>query len=112
MEGLEEKLSAMLANPDLMRQIMTMAQSLGSAQADKPAEPPCPAPREPAIDPAMLQKMLPLIQGSGIDSNQQTLLCALEPYLAQERLRRLERAMRAAKLAGIAASFLGGGRHV
>ena len=109
MEGMEEKLGAILANPDMMKQIMSMAQSLGSPPPpEKPKEP---SP-EPGPDPAMLQQMMALIRGSGIDSCQQNLLCALEPYLTRERISRLERAMRAAKLAGLAAQFLGGGIHV
>ena len=110
MEGMEEKLGAILSNPDMMKQIMSMAQAFGSPPPppEKPKEP-C---AEPGLDPAMLQKAMALIQGSGIDSCQQNLLCALEPYLTRERISRLERAMRAAKLAGLAAQFLGGGIHV
>ena len=109
MEGMEEKLGAILANPDLMKQIMSMAQSLGSGPTPEAVPEPK---KESGPDPAMLQRAMTLIQGSGIDSSQRSLLCALEPYLTGERISRLERAMRAAKLAGLAASFLGGGAHV
>ena len=37
MDDMEEKLGAVLNNPQLMQQIMAMAQSLG---AEKPPEPP------------------------------------------------------------------------
>ena len=109
MEGMEEKLGAILSNPDMMKQIMSMAQALGTPPPTEHPQPPKP---EPGLDPAMLQKIMSLVQGSGIDSNQQNLLCALEPYLTRERICRLERAMRAAKLAGFAAQFLGGVHHV
>ena len=114
MEGMEEKLGAILSNPDMMKQIMSMAQAFGAPPPGSP--PPLEKPRdpctEPGMDPAMLQHALTLIRGSGIDSCQQNLLCALEPYLTRERISRLERAMRAAKLAGLAVQFLGGGSHV
>ena len=109
MEGMEEKLGAILGNPDMMKQIMSMAQALGSPP---PAEAPPSPPAEPGIDPAMMQQAMTLIRGSGVDPHQQSLLRALEPYLSHERIGRLQRAMRAAKLASLATQFLGGGYHV
>ena len=109
MEGMEEKLGAILGNPDMMKQIMSMAQALGSPP---PVEAPPPPPSEPGIDPAMMQQAMTLIRGSGVDPHQQSLLRALEPYLSRERIGRLQRAMRAAKLASLATQFLGGGNHV
>ena len=108
MEGMEEKLGAILGNPQMMQQIMALAQSMGS----QPQTPQPPAPSSPGPDPAMVQKMVSIIQGSGINSQQQALLAALDPYLTRDRISRLERAMRAAKLAGMATAFLGGGIHV
>ena len=58
---------------------------------------------------ATIQKITGLAQKSSIDSNQQALLRALRPYLAQERIVKLEKAMRAAKLANLASGFLGNG---
>ena len=106
---MEEKLGAILANPQLMQQIMSMAQSLGTPPPP-PKEPPAPQPR--GMDPALVQSILGMVQGAGIDCNQRALLDALCPYLSQDRIRRLERAMRAAKLAGLASGFLGGAGHV
>ena len=109
MEGMEDKLGAILGNPQMMQQIMSMAQALG---ASPPQEQPKPQPQAPGMDPAMLQNMMRIVQGSGIDSNQRALLKALDPYLTPDRLSRLERAMRAAKLANLASGLLGGGSHV
>lgn len=109
MEGMEDKLGAILGNPDMMKQIMSMAQALS---APPPSEAPPPPTTEPGIDPAMMQQAMTLIRGSGIDPHQQSLLQALEPYLSHERIGRLQRAMRAAKLASLATQFLGGGYHV
>lgn len=107
MEGLEEKLGAILGNPDTMQKIMTMAQSLG---AEAPREAPKEAPKEsfglPDIDLSMLKSMSGLAQQGSIDKNQQTLLKALSPYLSRQRITKLENAMRAAKMARFAAAAL------
>ena len=57
----------------------------------------------------MLQRLSGLARQSGIDSQQRTLLTALKPYLSDERVSKLEKAMRAAKLAKLASSILGSG---
>ena len=111
MEGMEEKLGAILGNPQMMQQIMSMAQALGASQPPPPETPQPPAP--PGIDPATIGKLAPLLRGTGIDRQQRDLLKALEPYLSQSRLERLERAMQATKLAALITGFLpGGGSHV
>ena len=106
MEGMEEKLNSILSNPQMMSQIMAMAQSFGSQPAEEtsPAPPP-----EPTFnfDPGLLQKVVGMAQQTGVDKNQQALLQALIPYLSRERITRLENAMRAAKIAGLATSFFG-----
>ena len=103
MEGMEEKLGAILGNPQMMQQIMALAQSMGT-----PSTTPDP-PKAPCPDTAMIQKIMAALQSSGVDCNQRALLDALDPYLTRDRISRLERAMRAAKLAGMATTFLGGG---
>lgn len=112
MDEMEEKLGSILSNPQLMQQIMTMAQSLGQSSAPPPA--PDPPPREdppalPQIDLGMVQKLSGLAGQSGVDRNQQALLKALGPYLSRDRVSKLERAMRAAKMAKLASAFLGSG---
>lgn len=112
MDGLEEKMNAVLSNPQMMQQIMTMAQALGSQNAPR-QEPKQESQRIaqalPDIDLGMLQKISGAMGQSGPDRNQQALLKALGPYLSQDRIGRLERAMRAAKMAKLAGSFLGPG---
>ena len=114
MEGMEDKLSALLGNPQLMQQIMSMAQSLGQSSPAPPPPPPKPepAPPQPTIpnmDPAMIGKIMSIAGSSSIDRNQKALLCALEPYLSQGRLVKLEKAMRAARLAGAVSTLLPNG---
>lgn len=110
MAEMEDKISAVLNNPQLMQQIMSMAQSLG--QQTPPAEP-SPPPKEPSSplipDPAMLQKLSGLAASAGMDKEQKALLSALGPYLSRDRIRRLEKAMQAAKMAKLASAFLGSG---
>lgn len=110
MPELEEKLGAILGNPQLMEQIMGMAQSLQqSSTAQKQDPSPQMSSSVPDIDPAMIGKIMSLAGKTGIDANQKSLLCALEPYLTQQRLHKLEKAMRAARLASAASTLLKSG---
>lgn len=109
MDDLEQKLTSVLSNPQLMQQIMSMAQSMGTAPPAT-AEQPIPSHVQnplPSIDPKMLQALSGFAQQSGIDKNQRSLLNALHPYLSSDRISRLEKAMQAAKMARLASTFLG-----
>ena len=109
MSELEEKLGTILSNPQLMQQISAMAQALGQAPPEQPAPPPM-APQPPALpDPAMLQKVSGMLQAGRVDQEQQQLLHALSPFLSQSRIGKLERAMRAAKMAGFSSALLKSG---
>lgn len=101
----EEKLNSVMNDPEMMAKIMSLAQSLGGSQPEP--EPKQEAPSFPDMDISMLQKLSGFAQSSGIDKNQQTLLHALTPYISENRVARLERAMRAAKMAGFATNLLG-----
>lgn len=110
MSELEDKLSAVLSNPQMMQQIMALAK--GMEQPPKEAQPAVPASAPaPAIqlDPGLLQKIAALTARSGVDENQQALLSALSPYLSRGRVEKLERAMRAARMTEMASAFLGSG---
>ena len=106
MSELEQRLNAMLSNPQLMQQIASMAQAMGGETKTQPSEqkeqPPAPG---PSFDPKLIQAM----GQPGIDSNQKQLLQALSPYLSTYRVQKLERAMHAARLAGAASAFLNAG---
>ena len=113
MDEMENKLGAILGNPEMMQKIMALAQNFSqqeTAKEPEKQEPPrqeSPPPALPDLDLSMIQKLSGLAKGSGIDKNQQTLLRALSPYLSRQRIVKLERAMRAAKMAGMATAFLG-----
>ena len=104
MDDLQSSMGAILSDPQMMQKIMAMAQSLGASQAP---EPPQEAPPMAGIDMGMLQKLSGLAQQSAIDPDQQNLLQALAPYLSGERIGKLEKAMRAARMARFASGFLG-----
>ena len=113
MDDMESKLGAILGNPDMMAQIMSMAQKLGG---DAPPPPQAPPPQQPmmpnlpeGLDMGMLMKIAGMAKSANIDGNQKALLVALRPYLVPERIGKLEKAMRAAKLADMASSILGSG---
>ena len=109
MAGLEEQLNAVLSNPQMMQQIMAMAQNFAPPQeAPQPSAPqPPPASALPAIDPAMLQRLSGLMAQGGVDKNQQHLLNALCPYINAHRITKLEKAMQAAKMARLATNLFG-----
>lgn len=110
MSELEERLNSLLSNPQLMQQIASMAQAMGGENQNKPPEPSEPqSGSSPPFDPKLLQTMVKTMGQSGIDSNQKSLLQALSPYLSSNRVRKLERAMQAARLAGAASAFLNAG---
>ena len=111
MDDLESKLGEILSNPQMMQQIMGLAQSLGQP-SEKPGAnaPPSGMNALPSIpDLAALQTISGVLSQSNMDAQQQNLLRALTPYLNQERIRKLEKAMRAAKLAKMASAFLENG---
>lgn len=120
MEGMDEKLGAILENPQIMQQIMQLAQQVNSAKAPQSWAPPKKqeSPQKVSLpdldsggglDPAMLAKLAGIAGQSNIDSNQKALLRALGPYLSRERVAKLEKAMRAAKIASMASAFLNSG---
>ena len=111
MDDFQSQMNAILQNPEMMGRIMSMAQSLNNSQEENPVEQ-SRAPI-PDIDLGMVQKLSGLIGKSKIDNNQQCLLNALTPYLNSYRIAKLEKAMRAAKLATLASSLLTqGGLHL
>ena len=83
-----------------------MAQSLGQSAPSPEANP---TQEVPAVDLALVQKLSGLAGQSGIDQQQKALLQALHPYLSQSRVSKLEKAMRAAKMARLASGFLNQG---
>lgn len=95
MAEMESELQDLLPDPQTMEQLMGMARLLG---AMAPPSTPEEAGSENLPGP-----------GDGLTREQRCLLEALKPYLAVNRLEKLEKAMRAAKMARFASAFLGSG---
>lgn len=106
MAEFDDKLNAILSNPDVMNQIMSIA---GSMNQQNTAPEPQPQPSAPSlgVDPAAMQAMMRMMQNSQIDPKQRTLIQALRGYLPPDRISKLEKAMQAAKIAKFASASLG-----
>ena len=125
MSELEEKLNALLSDPNSMAQVMQMAQQLSGAMGEqKAAAPPPPPPVPPTpdlgtalggLDPKLLGKLLPLAGELGTENSAaMQLLNALRPFLKDGKQDKVERAARLARLITIGKRFLteGGGLPV
>ena len=105
MDELEEKLNAVLNNPSELEKISKIASAIMGGSGDKP-EPP---PQEPDIDMGMLKQMLSGLRGNGgKKSESQDLLEAMKPFLAEKRRRKIDKAMKLARLASLAEIAVGG----
>jgi hypothetical protein len=108
MDELENKLSSILSNPEMMEKVMTLAQSLSNAAPGKETQ--GKSGEGFGLSPqdlSMLQKISSMANQVGIDMDQQNLIGALRPYLSSARIGKLERAMRAAKMASMAGILTG-----
>ena len=105
MDDLQSQMNSILQDPNMMEKILSMAQSLNSQSAQTDTQPSSQSVL-PELDFDTVQKLSGFLGQSKIDSNQRTLLAALSPYLQSERIAKLEKAMRAAKLATLASSLL------
>ena len=120
MSEMEDQLGAILGNPKMMESIMALAQSMGSgdSEAGTPQPPPPPQKEKPEppsgdMDLAMVKALTGFARSSCIDKDQKALLNALCPYISKDRLQKLEKAMRAAKIAQQASClFDAGGRKL
>ena len=108
MDDLQEQLNGILNDPAAMEKIRSMAQALGTEPAVNPQEPSGDS-FLTGLDLGMVQKLSGLARQSSIDKREQALLRALGAYLSKDRIGRLEKAMRAAKMAKLASSSLNQG---
>ncbi len=122
MSELDEKLNALLSDPNSMAQVMQLAQQLsgtfGGASQPASASPPPPPPPQPpqpsfdtsflgGMDPKLIGRFLPLIQEyTQSNSNTTQLLYALRPFLKAEKQDKIERAAKLARLIHLGKKFL------
>lgn len=106
MSDFEEKLNKLLNDPAEMERFAGFAKSLMSgADTEKPA------PELPELDPKLLSKIGGLMSGKKEPGRDERLLEAMRPFLSEKRRGKMDRAIKIARLAGIAeiaASQLGG----
>ena len=110
MDGLEEKLGAILSNQDAMSQIMALAKSLGGGDAaaapsaapslEPSGDPPPATPSDGGIDPRLLSMAAKLAgaYSSAGDDRRVALLAALGPFVKEERQAKLNKAIQIARL--------------
>lgn len=119
MSDWEDKLNAILGNPDAMGQIISLAQSLGGAVSppqEPPAAPPPPAPNAPSAGPDLSSLLEGLSGGGGMDprifslaarvltesnrgdDRRTALLEALRPFVKEQRYAKLDKAIQIARL--------------
>ncbi len=112
MSEFDDKLNALLSDPNSMSQIMQLAQQLSGGEQNSPPAPspsPTPASQMPAFggnEMQLIQKFLPLLQSSQSNSSALQLLRALQPYLKPEKQGKIERAARLAHLIHIGKGLL------
>ena len=129
MAELDEKLSAILGNPEAMGQIVNIAKALTAGSGDSSSPPPqatdaefvpvevgsSPGSAGPSpglsdnplaalgdIDPRLLQAALRLFsEYRSTDDHKVALLAALKPFLKEERLAKMDKAVQIAKLSRV-----------
>lgn len=126
MAEMTDILSRVMSDPNAMKQISALAQSLGlqNAPASPPPQPaPQPAPKPPAPPAAppdavrLMNNLLQMSSRMGGDERQLALIRALKPFLRPERAAKLDMAIQVARMSRLAGSSLqslsgqmGGGR--
>lgn len=105
MEDLQAAIQGVLSDPAQMAQLQAMAQALGMQGGQDAA----PAPPTEAPDGQVLALMGRLSQMHG---SEERVFSALRPTLSEQGQRKVDRALRAARLSRLAGLLLSGGSHV
>lgn len=112
MDELEEKINAVLNNPAELEKLSKIAASvMGGGEPGTPAA----APEAQEPDAGLLRGMVEQLRGGGKSSESRRLLEAMKPFLTEKRRRKVDRAMRLARLASLAelaADKIGGDEDV
>ena len=113
MAEFEDKLNAVLSNPELMGQILSMAGSLNQQQAAPPPPPPSGIFGSMPFDPGAMAAMMQMLKATQLEPRQRNLVQALRGFVPEDRLVRLEKAMQASLIAKFASAAMNqGGRKV
>lgn len=102
MDDLGDRIQEVLGDPAQMAQIMDLARSLMGGEGEAPETPASPAAG------GMAEKLGALLGRESGQNEQQALLRAMRPYLSEKRQRKMDRAMRLARMAHLAKLALEG----
>ena len=117
MNDWEEKLNALLSDPEAMAQVVGMAQALsqqlgsgapqGAAQSER-QNAGNPLDMLGSIDPALLSRLMPVLQqiNRSESSEASAFLHALRPFLKPSRRDKVDRACQLARIIHLAKTFL------
>lgn len=106
----EEKLGAILNNPQAMSQIMSIAQSLGGTQEQEGESVPDAAPEVPPEPPAQAPELDPKVMEVGMRAlaawqepgdSRSALLQALRPLVKEERRGKVDKAIQITRLSKV-----------
>lgn len=110
MDGLEEKLGALFSSPESMAQLKqladTLAGTLGAGGGDRGNGPDRGPEMPEGLDPRLMQLIAGVLREFQAPSRTGELVAALRPWLDEERGRRLEKALRIARLTRAARTAL------
>ena len=113
MAEFEDKLNAVLSNPELMGQILSMAGSLNQQQTAPPPPPPSSSFGSMPFEPGAMAGMMQMLKATQLEPRQRNLVQALRGFVPEDRLVRLEKAMQASLIAKFASAAMNqGGRNV
>ena len=97
MDGLEDKLNAILSDPDAMGRIADMAKSIMGGEGEGSGDT-----GRGEADESMIRRAMKLMRGKALSTDEASLLSALRPVLSAEWQQRLDRAIKLARLASLA----------
>jgi len=104
-DELGDRLNAILENPGQLERLTQAAKSIMGEKAQHGS---APEKNDPDfLDPAMLKKLGSLMNRGGAHDDKRMLLEAMKPYLSEKRRKKLDNAMKLAKLASIAEVAIG-----
>lgn len=94
MSEIQDKINQILSNPEALRQVQSLGEQLGLANAN--AEPPKPKPVQPEIpgDDILrtVTRLAPVMNSVKRDDDTTRLLNSLRPFLSREKQEKLDRA--------------------
>ena len=110
MDGLEEKLGALFSSPESMAQLKqladTLAGTLDPGREDRGTGPDRGGETPEGMDPRFMQLIAGVLREFQAPSRTGELVAALRPWLDEERGKRLEKALRIARLTRAARTAL------